>query len=182
MFSFTNSDTLELLARKGLETRAREDGKVFPVDGNGPAVAEAFGSLLDDFAVRVQFSSRVKKVFHRDGQFELLFDTHGTLCSKHLVLATGGVSWPQTGTTGDGLRIARSLGHTLAASSPALAPLYLVRPPSPALAGISLRSVGLRFPLCPERPLAGGMYSLPIKAQRSGSTFPFARCGTASVT
>ncbi|QEQ57054.1 aminoacetone oxidase family FAD-binding enzyme [Chlorobium phaeovibrioides] len=144
LFSFTNSDTLELLARKGLETRAREDGKVFPVDGNGPAVAEAFGSLLDDFAVRVQFSSRVKKVFHRDGQFELLFDTHGTLCSKHLVLATGGVSWPQTGTTGDGLRIARSLGHTLAASSPALAPLYLVRPPSPALAGISLRSVGLR--------------------------------------
>ena len=144
LFGFTNSDILELLLKKGLRARAREDGKVFPVEGDGTAVAEAFESLLEDSAVRIEYSSRVTKVLFRDGLFEVFFEEGGSLGAEWLVLATGGVSWPQTGTTGDGLRIARLLGHTQTSPSPALAPLYLVRLPSSSLAGIALRSVGLR--------------------------------------
>jgi len=99
---------------------------------------------LEDSAVRIEYSSRVTKVLFRDGLFEVFFEEGGSLGAEWLVLATGGVSWPQTGTTGDGLRIARLLGHTQTSPSPALAPLYLVRLPSSSLAGIALRSVGLR--------------------------------------
>jgi len=144
LFSFTNSDILDLLSRKGLRAQARDDGKVFPVLADGTSVADAFESLLEDSAICIQFSSRVKRVFFREGLFEVTFEEGGSLFAKRLVLATGGVSWPQTGTTGDGLRLARLLGHTQTTPSPALAPLYLLRPPSARLAGISLRGVGLK--------------------------------------
>jgi predicted Rossmann fold flavoprotein len=66
-----------------------------------------------------------------------------TYTSDAVILATGGVSYSQTGTTGDGLAIARAFGHSVVEPSAALSPVYTVKPPPEALAGVALRSAGL---------------------------------------
>ncbi len=143
LYSFSNSDLLDLLRSRGVEAEERSDGKVFPLSGDASTVAIAFEGLLKESSVRQLFSCRVRSVECQDEVF--LVKTAGgvSFTADVVILATGGVSYSRTGTTGDGLAIARSLGHSIKDSSAALAPLYTVKPPPPSLSGISLRSVGL---------------------------------------
>jgi predicted Rossmann fold flavoprotein len=142
LYSFSNSDLLALLRSRGVETEERPDGKVFPVSGDAASVARAFEELLRESGVRQHYSCRVRSVERKDGLFfvttaELVFTT------DRLILSTGGVSYPGTGTTGDGLVIARSLGHSIKKPSAALAPLYTIKAPPASLSGLALRGVSL---------------------------------------
>ncbi len=139
-YSFTNTDLLDLLRSRGVETEERADGKVFPLSGDASSIVVAFEELLRESSVRQLFSCRVRSVEPQGKKF--LVTTAGTSFTADVVLlATGGVSWSQTGTTGDGLAIARALGHSIKDASAALAPLYTVKPPPATLSGVALRSV-----------------------------------------
>ena len=116
LYGFSSSDLLELLHSRGVETEVRPDGKVFPLSGDASSVALAFEELLKEAE---------------------------TLTADAVILATGGVSYSATGTTGDGLVIARKLGHTIKEPSAALAPVFTLKAPPASLSGVSLRSAGL---------------------------------------
>ena len=141
--AFTGTDLLGLLGRYGLQCAARPDGKFFPEAGKGaPDVVQAFIRMLRDSAVTLVTSCTISEVACSDGVFRVGAGDR-TFTGAALILATGGVSWPSTGSTGDGLRFARKLGHTITKPSPALAPLFTVVKPPAELAGVSLRSVAL---------------------------------------
>jgi predicted Rossmann fold flavoprotein len=142
LYSFSNSDLLALLRSRGIETEERADGKVFPVSGEAASVACAFEEMLRESRVQQHNSSRVRSV-ERRGELFVVTSADATFTADCLILATGGVSYPGTGTTGDGLVIARSLGHTIIKPSAALAPLYTIKPPPVSLSGLSLRSASL---------------------------------------
>lgn len=142
LYSFTSSDLLDLLHSRGVGTEARADGKIFPDSGEASSVAIAFEDLQRISSVVVRTSCRVKSVEQRDGLFYVR--SAATLfTSDALILATGGVSYSGTGTTGDGLAIAKAFGHTVMAPSAALTPVYTIKPPPASLAGVALRSAGL---------------------------------------
>ncbi len=142
LYSFSNSDLLELLRSRGVETEERPDGKVFPVSGDAATVARAFEELLRDSKVQPHYSSRVRSV-ERRGELFVVTTADKVFTADSLILATGGVSYSKTGTTGDGLAIARSLGHTITKPSAALAPLFTIKPPPASLSGLALRGVSL---------------------------------------
>ena len=144
LYSFTNTDLLDLLRSRDVETEERADGKVFPLSGDASSIVVAFEELLREASVRQLFSTRVRSVELQEGnRFFVTTAAGATFTADVVILATGGVSYSRTGTTGDGLAIARKLGHSIINSSAALAPLYMVKPPPASLSGVALRSVAL---------------------------------------
>ena len=142
LYSFSNSDLLALLRSRGVESEERPDGKVFPVSGDAATVARAFEELLRESRVQSHYSCRVRGV-ERKGELFVVTTDDDVFTSDFLILATGGVSYSKTGTTGDGLAIARALGHTITKPSAALAPLYTRKAPPASLSGLALRSITL---------------------------------------
>ena len=142
LYSFSNSDLLDLLRSKGVETGERPDGKVFPVSEDAATVARAFEELLKESRVQQHNSCRVRSVERKGGLF-IVTTSDAVFTADRLILATGGVSYPGTGTTGDGLVIARSMGHSIKKPSAALAPLYTIKDPPASLSGLALRRVSL---------------------------------------
>ena len=142
LYGFSNSDLLVLLQSQGVETAARADGKVFPTSGDALSVVTAFERLLRASSVQQHGLSRVRRVERKGEQFLVSADGASFLADA-VILATGGVSYSKTGTSGDGLAIARSLGHSITPPLPALAPIFMVKPPPPALSGVALRSIRL---------------------------------------
>lgn len=142
LYSFSNSDLLELLRSRGVETGERPDGKVFPLSEDAATVARAFEELLRESRVQPYYSCRVRSV-ERRGELFVVTTADKVFTADRLILATGGVSYSKTGTTGDGLAIARSFGHTITKPSAALAPLFTIKPPPASLSGLALRGVSL---------------------------------------
>lgn len=143
LYSFTNEELLDLLEKQGLQTVVRDDGKVFPVSGVADDVLRFFEKELYRSRVKVITGERVKRVEKINDVFNVTTGS-GTFSADVVVLATGGTSYPQTGTTGDGLKNAASLGHMVTRPLPALAPIYLRQVPSQTLVGVSFRGVCLR--------------------------------------
>lgn len=140
-YAFTGKNLLDILDRHGLECAARPDGKIFPGGGKAaPDVVHAFVRMLHESDVTVETSCAISAVDFRDGFFAVTAGGR-IFTSRTFILSTGGVSWPSTGSTGDGLRFAREFGHTLIRPSPALAPVITCLKPPVELAGVSLRSV-----------------------------------------
>jgi len=142
MYGFSNSDLLALLRSQNVATEERSDGKVFPASGDALSVVVAFEKLLRNAGVQQFFSSKVHHVERQGDLFRITTDGL-SFTADRVILATGGVSFSRTGTTGDGLVIARSLGHSIKEPSAALAPLYTIKPPPASLSGVALRSTAL---------------------------------------
>ena len=138
-FAFTNADIRSLLARRGVDTRARENGRVFPQSGRASDVVDALVSLARSAGADIQLDSKVESVFCGNGLMHVAFKGR-TILTHQLIVATGGASYRKTGTTGDGFTWAAALGHTITPISPALAPIR-TNPPLPKdWRGIALRN------------------------------------------
>lgn len=145
MYSFSNHDLLDLLTRHGVPLTERDDGSVFVGEKGGEVVVALFRRLLTEGNVALRLRSRVQAVTPVGAGFDVVVNDGEVLQADRLVVATGGVSYPHTGTVGDGLRFARVLGHTVVPPLAALAPLFLRYPAQFALplAGVSLADAGL---------------------------------------
>lgn len=133
-FRFTNKQIVEMLTSRGLEVYTRDDGRIFPTTGSAKDVTAILGSYLSESKVDLRLKSPVVSIEKNDEAFVV----NGELFEK-LIIASGGSSYPGSGTTGDGFRFAKSLGHTIAPVLAALAPVYMEIEGMDARAGIALR-------------------------------------------
>ncbi len=141
-FELSNETVLSWLQRKGVQTLTRENGRIFPRSGKADDVLRVFEALLSEHSIDVLLNTHVQSVRKENGRF--IAEVGGTeIQSEHLLIATGGVSYSKTGTTGDGLRFAKHFGHTIVTPISALAPIYFTQKPISSLIGISLRNVEL---------------------------------------
>lgn len=146
---FDNDAVLALLHARGVETLTRPDGRVFPVSGRAGDVVDALEAEMRAAGASVRLRAAVTSIREREGHVVgvRLADAPGekaAIDARVVILATGGVSYPKTGTTGDGFTWARALGHTLVPPRAALAPLYLAEPPPAEWSGVALRDSLLR--------------------------------------
>lgn len=143
-YTFSNNQLLELLHSLGLETKVERGGRVFPVSDNAQDVIDSLKKYLRQTGVKVVYAA-VEGIQNRpDGKKMVrLSGGRGFVCDR-VVIATGGASYPQTGSTGDGYRFAKSLGHTVTPLKPSLVPLELVEPYGKELQGLSLRNIAVQ--------------------------------------
>jgi predicted flavoprotein YhiN len=141
---FFREELLEFLKRYGVETKVERGGRIFPASDNAGDVVNAFLMHLKKQAVDVQYHVRVTGIQVKNGSVTGVRTDHGEFPAEAVILATGGASYPSTGSTGDGYQIARSVGHTLVKLRPALVPLVVHEVGlAKSVQGVSLRNVRL---------------------------------------
>lgn len=140
---FNNMDLLSLFHTWGLETKVERGGRIFPASDDAQEVRHLFVRLLHEKQVDVHLSEPVFHIQTKKGCAAGVVTGKGTYEADAVILATGGKSYPRTGSTGDGYRLAGELGHTVTKIRPALIPLVCAEPYCRELQGLSLKNVTL---------------------------------------
>ena len=140
LFRFPGEAIIQLLADEGVPTFARENGRVFPVSGRADDVVDALLRILKRRGVEVRTNAGVHGILSDASCVSGVAVDGASLAARAVLVATGGMSYRKTGTTGDGLAWARAVGHTIVPLMPALAPIGVAPPLPPSWRGIALRN------------------------------------------
>lgn len=142
-YSFTNQDMMELVERNGCPLKTERGGRVFPVSDKSSDVIRALTVCLKNAGVWVRLYEEVDSVETRDGKVSgiRLKKTREIVSADAVIVATGGLSYPSTGSTGDGYRFAEKTGHTVTDLSPALVPFETAEPVGKDLQGLALKNI-----------------------------------------
>ncbi len=140
---FTNEDLLQLLHDAGLETKIERGGRVFPASDSALDVRNTFMKLMKHYGVDVHLEEPVKKLLVDDSVVTGVVTDKETYHADAVVIATGGKSYPATGSTGDGYILASQVGHKITDIRPSLVPIVTEESWIKDLMGLSLRNVEL---------------------------------------
>lgn len=142
LYSFSNDDIIRLLNEFGLETKMERGNRIFPKSDKSSDVIKAFNRFLEKNRVKIMLNSLVRDIDFKDGKF-LVWINNDILKFDKLILATGGKSYPITGSTGDGYVFAQKFGHTITTLNPSLVPIEVKEDWIKDLQGLSLKNVEL---------------------------------------
>ena len=143
---FFAPDLLTFFEDLGMPTVVEEGGRVFPASNNARDVAEALARFVRGQRVEIRLHSRVARLaLDGDRVQGVALDDGQQVAAGAAIVATGGASYPQTGSSGDGYRLAEQAGHKVVPIRPALVPLAIAGPEPRAMMGVSLRAVGARL-------------------------------------
>jgi hypothetical protein len=145
--AFFNSDLVAFIRSLGVDLELERGGRYFPADNRAPDITRALYQWVLDAGVEVYLGSEVRDFIIENDR--VIGVRHGRLKKKlvadAVILATGGLSYPDTGSTGDGYRLAEEAGHSIVPTKPALVPLTTSGEVAQSLQGLSLRNVGVRL-------------------------------------
>ncbi|MDP4180252.1 MAG: NAD(P)/FAD-dependent oxidoreductase [Bacillota bacterium] len=141
-YTFSNQDLLALLNELGLKTKVERGERVFPVSDNSKDVVDTLQKYIKSKGVTVSLKSPVEEIMVKDGKVAGITLKDGKkLDCDSVVVATGGVSYPGTGSTGDGYKMAKESGHSIVDLKPSLIPLLAIEKWVKELQGLSLKNV-----------------------------------------
>ncbi len=138
---FYSNDILELLNQYGVETTRERGGRYFPTSNKSSDVLSALLSWVSELKVEIRCGERVEKLITKNKSIEGLQSNGRAFSTKKVILATGGKSYPATGSNGEGYELARTAGHTISRVRPALVPLETGGQLAPKLQGLNLKNV-----------------------------------------
>lgn len=141
-YGFTNEQTIEFFENLGLRTKTERGNRVFPMSDHSSDVIRVLERELERLNVRVHLHSEVKDVLTEEGAFSRVVLKNGSrIEGDACIIATGGLSYPSTGSTGDGYRFAEKTGHKVAEPLPSLVPMEVKEWYAKELQGLSLRNI-----------------------------------------
>ena len=148
--NFTNEDIINLLKKHNVKVKEERGNRIFPVSDKSKDVLDAFYEELKNLNVKIYTNSTVNQIIVKDGSVtgvEYIFNNNKyTINADKVILATGGKSYPTTGSTGDGYEMAKKLGHTITEIKPSLIPI--VANENSAIEKINLESYKNSKELC----------------------------------
>lgn len=144
--NYTNKDIIEFLKRQGLEVKEERGNRIFPVTDKSIDVLNCFTKRIDELKIQYKLNTRVEKILTQNDEILGVRTDREIIKADKVILATGGKSYPLTGSTGDGYVIAKALGHTIIPIKPSLVPLEVYeKEECKMLQGLSLRNVGIKI-------------------------------------
>ena len=145
-YSFTNDQVIGFFEELGVKTKVERGGRVFPESDHSSDVIRALEQEMKRLGVRISLRTEVKEILTEDGRAKGVRLSSGrAIAADAVIVATGGISYPSTGSTGDGYRFARECGHKVTDLSPALVPMEVKEWYAKELMGLSLRNIGIRI-------------------------------------
>ena len=141
IYGFTPRDTMEFFENLGVPLVVERGNRVFPLSQKSSDIIRALANEIDRLGVDLKLNTEVKDIRAKAGGFEVLTPWEKVVCDK-VIVATGGISYASTGSTGDGYEFAKSFGHEIVEPRQALCPIIVGENVS-SLQGISLKNVTL---------------------------------------
>ncbi|NMA32943.1 MAG: NAD(P)/FAD-dependent oxidoreductase [Clostridiaceae bacterium] len=143
-YTFSNEDIMQFFRDEGLELKVERGGRVFPVSDDANDVVSALVRRAARSGAVIRYRSPVTSIEVSDGAVKgVALKNSETIECDSVVLATGGVSYPGTGSTGDGYKMAQKLGHTIAPLKPSLVPLVSTEKWVKDLQGLTLKNIAI---------------------------------------
>ncbi len=148
--SFTNKDIIEFLKEEGLEVKEERGNRIFPITDKSQDVLDCFIKRLRKNKVEIHYNEEVKEILYKENNDEKIVRGVKTnkeeILADKVILATGGKSYPLTGSTGDGYKIVEKLGHKIKDIKPSLVPLEIYEKETcKELQGLSLKNVSIKI-------------------------------------
>jgi predicted Rossmann fold flavoprotein len=141
----SNMDLITLLNEMGLKTKVERGGRVFPESDKSSDVLKALGKYLDKNNVDIMLHTTVSDIKVTTNKIsKVILEDGKEIPCESVIICTGGLSYPQTGSTGDGLEFAKDLGHNVTELFPSLIPLLVKEEYIKDLQGLSLKNVSIK--------------------------------------
>lgn len=139
---FGPNEVIDFFESHGLKTKVERGGRVFPESDKSLDVRQTLLDYLQELKVEIRKNTSVKKIVHKNNKItEIVLNNGTSVSADKYILATGGRSYPVTGSTGDGYKWVQDLGHTLISPTPALTPIIVKEEFVRKLEGLSLKNV-----------------------------------------
>lgn len=144
--NFDNNDIINLLENEGVKTKVERGGRVFPVSDKSQDVLNALLRILKKLDVEILTNTEIKKIIIEENCVKGVKLSSGEkLYAEKVILATGGKSYSVTGSTGDGYKLAKEIGHSITDIKPSLIPLISNGEECGKLQGLSLRNIAIKL-------------------------------------
>ena len=145
--NYTNEDIISMLEENGVKVKEERGNRIFPVSDKAQDVLMAFENELKKAGVKIKLNSNVKEIEALENErFKVVLENSEKIEADKLIIATGGKSYPGTGSTGDGYKFAIKFGHTVTAIKPSLVPVKIKeKEDCKSLQGLSLRNVSIKI-------------------------------------
>ncbi len=145
-YGFSNFDMMDFLEKRGLPLKTERGSRVFPASDKSSDVLQTLQREIQRLGVEVHLNTPVKEILKEDGHvMGVLLAKGEKVPADAVLLATGGMSYPSTGSTGDGYRFAGKLGHTVTALAPGLVPFEIKESYAKEMMGLSLKNISIRI-------------------------------------
>lgn len=146
LYNFSNVQVMDFFERRGVQVKVERGGRVFPVSDHAKDVADALLEYAREGKAQIFFQTPVTEILVSEGAVTGVKLGDGTVKKLDAVIvATGGVSYPGTGSTGEGHKMVQKLGHTVTPLKPSLVPLMAKEEWVKELQGLSLKNVAIRL-------------------------------------
>lgn len=148
--NYTNQDIIQFLKEQGLKVKEERGNRIFPVTDKSQDVLKCFTKKLKELNIEVRYNTQVTQILVKEEENSNkvigVMTNHGNIEADKIILATGGKSYPLTGSTGDGYKLAKELGHVITELKPSLVPMESYdNDISKQLQGLSLRNVEIKL-------------------------------------
>ena len=144
--NYTNKDIIEFLKEQGLEVKEERGNRIFPITDKSVDVLNCFIKKIKELNIQCKLDTTVEKILVQNNEIIAVRTNKEMIKTNKVILATGGKSYPLTGSTGDGYNIAKSLGHTIEKIKPSLVPLEVYEKEyCQSLQGLSLRNIEIKI-------------------------------------
>ena len=153
--SFFNQALIRFFESKGLKLKVERQGRIFPVTNKAYSILKVLEAYLLENRIKIFYNTQLLGIKKKDSFFQLIVKGKLSLKTKKVVLATGGASYKQTGSTGEGFNIARKMGHTIVALKPALVPLKVKELWVNELKGLALKNIRITFLFVKKKIVSG---------------------------
>ena len=141
-YTFTNTDVIDMFNKLGVETKTERGKRVFPSSDKAHDIANALEKMIKSQKVKLLLNTKVDKVVSKGSKIEkVILDNKKEILCDSVIIATGGLSYPLTGSTGDGYKFAKSLGHSIVDTKPSLIGIEVQESFVKNLEKLSLRNI-----------------------------------------
>ena len=144
--NFNNNDIIKLLREEGLDVKEERGNRIFPVTDNARDVLDALLNRIKKLKINIKLNCNVNKIIVQEGMaVGAEYNDKEEIFADKIILATGGLSYPNTGSTGDGYEMAKELGHSIKDIKPSLVPFETYQKNEcKRMQGLSLRNIGIK--------------------------------------
>lgn len=143
-YSLKNDELLDIFRNKGLEFKVEDNGRVFPITDSAESVVNVLKEYISDLNIDLKLNNKVLDVL-KDGDEFLIKTDKSNFTSKKLIISTGGITYPHTGSTGEGYKFAKNLGHSIETIKPGLFPFIVNDSNLTSLSGLSFKNIKVSF-------------------------------------